>query len=252
VKEGAPPRSEWPLEYVLRPQTIPAGYLRLSVNTGAQLVDPSYRTINGGTYGSSYQAGATMTFGVTDRVELSTYVPKIFCEGSGPVSACSDYARFSGAGFGFAFGVVRTRGVQVALGVGLDVAITNPFTIEAWASTSAKLLLEAHVSLALGLTVSHWIDAARFYEPISDYASGYVEVDLQLTRHLIAWSALEPGGPLRYDDQRRLGARGGLTWTFENATELAASGGVYNVLPRRPEDLWVPGGSVVVSLRLWL
>jgi len=252
VKQGAPPRSAWPIESVLRPQTIPAGYLRLTVSTAALLTAPSYRSATGRAYGNSYQAGATMTMGATDRVEFSTYVPKILCGGSGAVNACSDYARFNGAGFGFVFGVARTRAVQVALGVNLDVALTNPFTVEAWASGSAKLLLEDHVALALGLSASHWIDPPPFYDPIADTAYGFVEVDLQLARHLLAWSALEPSAPFGHSDQRRLGARGGLTWTFENAAELGASGGVYSVLPRRPEDLWVPGGSVIVSLRVWL
>jgi hypothetical protein len=248
---AAPPPEEWPIEYVLRPQTIPAGYLHGSLTGVATLLDDTFRDSNGRAYGSSYQAGGTLTFGISDRVEFSTFVPRLLCQSASALSVCSDYARINGSGIGFGYGVVRTRAVQLELSTSVGVAITNPLTLSLGVGARTKLLVFDWFALELALAASRSIDAPLGYQETA-FGSAIVDLNFQVTHNLLVWVDLEPNAALDHLGEPRLEPFGGASWTFENAVQLGLSGGVYNVLTRHAWDTSLPGKYVAVTLQFWL
>jgi hypothetical protein len=250
-----PPSTDvWPLEYVLRPQTLPAGTWRGALNASLSLPDPTYRSpASGRAFRKSLGLGVGVTMGVTDRIEAWFSLPRIICIGGDP-SGCSSFNRINGTGFGFGWGAVRTRAFQLELSADLAIALSSPTVPAAAFDASTKWLLGTSVALVFNAWISKWLGAPAYYSSQavgSGGASG--SLDLQVTRHLLAFATASPTGPLDHLDDPRVAASGGLSWTFDNGLELAGSGVLYNVLARRPA--WVqtvPGGAVGLVLRGWL
>jgi hypothetical protein len=253
AESGPPSQDKWPIEYVLRPQTIPAGRLQAVLSVADSIVDSGFRSPSGVAYHGFVRAGGTMTFGETDRVQFSAYVPRLLCDGSGSPSGCSDYARINGSGFGFRFGVLRTPGFQVAFESDLSIVVTNPLTFAVDAGVRTKWLIGRRVALEVELDASKWLAPPSGYEyQAVGYGTAILDLNVQVSRHLLIWADVIPNTPLDRLGEPRMEPFGGVSWTFENAVQLAASGGVYNILGRHAWDISLPGRFFTLSVLFWI
>jgi hypothetical protein len=251
---GPPSTDVWPIEYVLRPQTLPARTWRGALNAGLSLPDPNYRSAASGLgFHRSLGFGVGVTMGVTDRVETWFSLPRIVCLG-GERSSCGATNRLNGTGLGVGWGLVRTRTFQLELSTDLSIALSSPTVPSAGAEATAKWLLGTRLALGLDAWVYKWLGAPSYIQSQSVGAGGAsVTLNLQATGHLLVFAGASPNGPLdRLDDDPRLAVSGGVSWTFNNGLELAGSGVTYNVLRRRIWDQTVPGGAAGLALRCWL
>jgi hypothetical protein len=250
-----PGPDEWPIEYVLRPQTIPADTTRVELTTFAAFIDGDFIPSSGlqARYHDWVQVGGAFLFGVTDRVETSIFVPRTLCWSDGSPSVCDDYARVSGSGADVRFGVVRTHAVQLRLSTGFDVGLSDPLTLEVNLGARTKILFADRVALELALDVSKWLDPPVFYE---DQRVGFwgatLDLNVQVTPHVLVWGDLEPNAPLDHIGEPRLEPRAGASWTFDNALDLGVRAGIYNVLPRHAWDLGLPGKFAALAMSFWL
>jgi hypothetical protein len=251
IKEGAPGPDEWPIEYVLRPQTVPAGRLQVDVTGSITLIDGDFRSPGGVKYWSWGQAGVATDFGISDRLEFSSYIPRLLCADVGEPSGCSRYARINGSGVGFGYGLVRTRPFQLVLTTNASIALTNPMTLQISGGARAKVLVAGRLALLFGLSARKWLDAPPGYAETA-FGTVLLEPVLQVTHNLDVWLGLEPNSALDHLSEPRLTPWGGIGWTFENAVELSASGGVFNVLARRPWDSSLPGKYVELDVGFWI
>ncbi len=254
----APPSDRWPIEYVLRPQTIPEGGLQVALASSATLVDSNFQPGPGIRYSNFYQEGGSVTFGGTDRLELTAFVPGLFCESSSARSGCGDYARLDDSGFGFGFGVLRTPTVQLEAKTSVYVAMTKPLTVAFDIGARTKVLLANRVAIELALAVDRWINsplvfpAPYFYFEATGWGSAVLDLNLQATRHLLVWFDLAPNAPLQRLGEPRLEVFGGSSWTFDNATQLGLRAGTFNVLARHDWDISLPAKYVTLTLQFWI
>jgi hypothetical protein len=246
-----PPPDEWPIESVLRPQTIPGGRTVVTLTSSGSVVDSAFRDRYGRQYGSYAQLGVSFGFGVTHRIELDTFFPRIFCFATGELSQCSGYARFNGSGFGLAFGLVRTRPFQLVATSSLAIAVTTPLAGSVDLGVGAKVLLGDRVALDLSLGASKLLGAPLGY-PNTAYASEGGQIDIQASHNLLVWGGLRAYSAINFINEPRLTPSAGLSWTFENATQVGASGGVWNILPRESWDIGLPVTSFGVYLLTWI
>jgi hypothetical protein len=257
VSAYASPEERWPLSYVLRPQTLPAGMLQVSLTAAGFRPDPDIHYFNATTgtvyqFRSSLQAGLGFSAGLTDRFQASLSLPRLACVDDGSPSACSPNNRFRGSGMSVAYALLTDRAARARLSGGITMAASSPLVFDWWASFGARWLLGPSIALQLFPEVSHSIDPpAATPNPVLVSAGG--EVDLQLTERFLLFADLIPF--ISLDDiggGAKLEGSGGAAFTFNHHGELALSAGDYNLIAPRRWDRTVPGRWASLRLSLWL
>jgi hypothetical protein len=249
--------ARWPLEWVLRPQTLRQGMLQL-VASGQEDV-PNHHDLVDPVDGHSYQfspalsLGLSFGFGLTDRLEIGLWAPRLLCLGPDQDSACDPTNRYKGLGGGATYGVLRRDRVQVAVSGQVDFARSSPDVLE-W-SASASLKLIAPPRLAFGLTAS----ARRAINPpvgdpdAATFGSIDLGVDLQATRRLLLFTKLVPWAPIdRLRDGVALEVLGGVSYAVSHQQEIGIQGGSFNVLLSNPPwNAGVPEWFVTAWMTWW-
>jgi hypothetical protein len=241
----AAPASRWPIEYVLRPQTLPKGTARVGVTSAVVVVDSPYHNLG--------QMGASATAGVTDRWEIGGGAPRLLCAATGTPSPCDGYARTSGTGAQVTYGALRTRALQLAVSSGMDIALSSPTTFAVWASGRTKWLVSGRVAAELELGLSRWLDPPAFYqrEHGGVFGNGVADFNFQVTRHLLVWADLQAYAPLAHARSPAVEPSAGWSWTFETGTAIYAWARDYNVLSRSVWDMGIGAYAFGASVVFW-
>ncbi len=247
--------ARWPLEWVLRPQTLRRGMSQLEV-TGQEDV-PNHHDLIDPADGRSYQfsaalaLGLSLEVGVTDRLEIGLRAPRLLCLGPDQNSGCDPVNRYKGLGAAATYGVWRRDRAQAAVSAQVDVARSSPYALE-WL-VSAWLKLAAPPHLAFGLTAS----ARRAIDPPPDLAEatfGTIDlgVGVQATRRLLLFTHLVPWGQIdRLQEGVALEVLGGVTYAVSHRQEIGIQGGSFNVLSNPPWNTSVPEWFVSAWMVWW-
>ena len=245
---------KWPVEYVLRPQTLPGGALRPAISgdyfepQAGPLYTPSG---NPYTFHPSLTVGASVTYGATDRLQLGVLAPRLFCfDGSQP-SGCNDLNRANGSGVSVGYGLVRTRPFQLETVTSFSVWRTDPLTLEWAVSLRGKVLFGEVVALELEAAASRPFDANPAYHPYLQF-TGVTDLNVQLTRHLLVYADLDPYAPAGRLDDPAVEGLAGMSWTFEDRADLSLRAGVYDLFGARAWQNSVPGTFYVFTLGFFL
>jgi hypothetical protein len=245
----------WPIEYVLRPQTLPEGMLELGVRSSAFRPQSGRLTTAAGapyTFNPNFALGAWLRLGVTERFDLEFSAPRILCLEEAAPSGCSDINRYNGTGVSATYGVLRSRTLQLKLFGNVSIARSAKPLTWAWElGARTKILFGQSVALEIGLHFNRRIDPGSSQTDTSAHGSFVVELNVQATHHLNLFADLNPYAPVDRLGEAALEPFGGASWTFDNQSELVASAGAYNVLSRRRWDNSVPGTFYVLSLVFW-
>jgi hypothetical protein len=245
----------WPLAYVRRPQTLLAGMLDIELTTGVFRpsddfnVDPR----NGVLYQfhPNLQAGAGLSAGITDRLELDIYIPDILCFDSLEPSGCSPNNRHRG-NLGIDYGFLRRARLQAVAEAGFELDHSSPSVFGWYAAIGLKFLAADRLSLSLRLSAGEEIDTPSTLLPSPLYAHLNGGLDVQLTERLLFLVHAEPWAPpADLDEGIALEVYGGLSYTFNHHVQAALSGGVYNALSEPAWYASVPGSFVAASLDFW-
>jgi hypothetical protein len=249
------PLDQWPIEYVLRPQTLPEGMFELGLRSSVfRPQSGPLTTAAGAPYAfNPYLAlGAWVRLGITERFDLAFSAPRILCLEESAPSGCNDINRYNGTGFSAAYGVLRSRILQLKLFGDISVARSAQPLTWAWELGARTKILFGHVvALEMGLDLNRRIDPGSSQSDTSARGSFVVELNVQATHHLNLFADLNPYAPIDRLDEAALEPFGGASWTFDNQSEIVASAGAYNVLPRRRWDNGVPGTFYVLSMVFW-
>jgi hypothetical protein len=245
----------WPIEYVLRPQTLPEGIFELGVRSSAFRPQSGRLTTAAGApyaFNPYFALGAWLRLGVTDRFELAFSAPRILCLEEAAPSGCNDINRYNGTGASATYGVFRSRTLQLKLFGNVSIARSAKPLTWAWElGARTKILLGQSVALEMGIDLNRRIDPGSSQTDTSARGSFVVELNVQATHHLNLFADLNPYAPVDRLGEPALEPFGGASWTFDNQSELVASAGAYNVLSRRNWDNNVPGTFYVLSLVFW-
>jgi hypothetical protein len=241
------------MEYVLRPQTLPLGASELVVESTRFVPDSSYVSTNPATpFQSSVTGGGAWALGATDRLEVVFSVPRVVCFASRDPSGCSSWNRWNGTSFGFAYGVVRSRSTQLMITGGLAITYSDPIVAGGRLGARTKLLFGDRFALELALGASRDLDPPAFFRDVTTRVALTVDLNLQVTRHLLLVADLIPYAPVNRLDAFQLEPFVAVDWAFTPNVGLAALYGTYNVLARRDWDRGVPGTFATLSLRIWM
>jgi hypothetical protein len=245
----------WPMEYVLRPQTLPEGTVELG--TTARVFRPQSGRLTAAD-GSSYTFNSNLSFGlwarkgITDRLEIGFTAPQVLCRSRSEPSGCSDINRYNGTGPNLAYGVLRTRAFQLMLFGDIGIARSAKPVKWAWElGARGKLLLGQVVSVEAALAVSRRIDSGSSQTDSSARGSAVLEMNLQATRHLVFFASANPYAPTDHLAEPVLEVRGGASWTFRNLSEIIASAGTNNAFAKRSWNDYVPGSLYRLSMLFW-
>ena len=245
----------WPIEYVLRPQTLPEGMAELGVRSSVFRPQSGALTTAAGVpyaFNSYFALGAWLRLGVTDRFELEFSAPRILCMEEATPSGCNDINRFNGTGGSATYGVLRSRTLQLELFGNVSIAQSAKPLTWAWdLGARTKILFGESVALELGLDFNRRIDPGSSQTDTSARGSFVVDLNVQVTHQLNIFADLNPYAPVDRLGEPALEPLGGASWTFNNESEIVARAGAYNVLSRRSWDNNVPGTFYVLSLVLW-
>ena len=245
---------KWPVEYVLRPQTIPQGSLRpiITANYFQPQAGPLY-TPGGNpyTFHPSLTVGASTTYGATDWLQLGVSVPRLLCFDGPEPSGCNDLNRANGTGLSLAFALVRTRPFQLAMFTAFSVWRSDPLTLEWTVRLRGKFLFGDVVALELEAAASRPFDATDAAHPYLQF-TGVSDLNVQLTRHLLAFADVDPYAPAGHLDDPAVEGLAGLTWTFENRVDVGLRAGVYDLFGNRSWQNSVPGSFYLFTLGFFL
>lgn len=256
-----PPPSEpsifitWPVEYVLRPQTLPAGVMEVGTVARAFRPQSGELTTADGmpyTFHSTLTMGLWARAGVTDRLDVGLSAPRVFCLSRAEPSGCSDINRHNGTGPSLAYGLLRARAVQLKLFAGLAIARSSMPMTWAWnAGGRAKILLGTILAVEMALAFDRRISPRPSEAKNSTNASSIFELNLQAHRQLNLFAGLNPYAPLGHLGESALALWGGASWAFKNLSEVVASAGTTNVLANRAWSNSVPGTFYTLALLFW-
>ncbi len=226
----------WPLAYLQRPMTLLQGMVALGGTAGT--IVPNHRDNVDPTNGVASQffpyatAGLFMDAGVTDRLELDLFAPRLLCADDGrQPSGCSAYNRFDGTGGALSYGFLRRARLQGALTAELEMERSSPAEIE-WRAVAAFKLVPWDV---LGI----WIDGAirrdinppAFQTINPTIGSINLGFDWQVTERTLLWLNFDPWSSLGdLNEGIALEIYGGASYTLDHHAQLALEGGSYNVL----------------------
>jgi hypothetical protein len=249
--------ARWPVESILRPQTLPRGMFQLDITGQGTIpnhrdnVDPvSHYAYQ---FYPAFQLGLSLAGGVTDRLQLDIGYPRVLCLSQNQPSACDPTNHFGGAGGGATYGFLRRDRVQGAISGELQVERSSPLELQ-W-SVSAWFKLTAPPRLAFSLTVS----AQRAINPpVQDLAPWtYGQVDLGLTvqamRRLAVYADLIPWAPVgRVGDGVALEVHGGGSYTVSRELQIGVEWGSSNVMSNPSWNQMVPAWFVNADLVWWV
>jgi len=245
----------WPIEYVLRPQTLPEGMSELGVRSSAFRPQSGPLTTAAGvpyTFNAYFALGAWLRLGVTERFDLEFSAPRILCLEEAAPSGCSDINRYNGTGVTATYGVLRSRTLQLKLFGNVSIARSARPLTWAWElGARTKILFGQSVALEMGIDFNRRIDPGASQTDISARGSFVVELNVQATHHLNLFADFNPYAPVDRLGEPALEPFGGASWTFDSQSEIVASAGAYNVLSRRSWDNNVPETFYVLSLVFW-
>lgn len=245
----------WPIEYVLRPQTLPDGMFELGLRSSAFRPQSGPLTTAAGTpytYNPYLALGIWARLGLTERFEAAFSAPRILCFADSDPSGCNDINRYNGTGPSAAYGVFRSRAVQLKVMGSMSIARSSQPLTWAWdLGARTKLSFGRVVALEMALDFSRRINPGSSQTDPSTRSSFVLDSNLQATRHLLVFFDLNPYAPVDRLDEMALELFGGASWTFGNLSEIHASAGSYNVLARRSWDNTVPGTFYVLLLLFW-
>jgi hypothetical protein len=241
---------EWPIEYVLRPQTDPAGWVRAAA-WGSAYVPTDIVTTPMGRLGNLYAASASVSVGLTARVDVRVSLPDLYCHAGNLQSYCDNRSTMGGAGMAVGIGVVRRRAVQVLLLPEVSMEYTQAPAYRLAMSGRLKWLAHQRVALELGLGARK-----TFPEEVAPLRATFIHAEgmaaFQATRHLLLSAALAASAATEGMDRPDLRLIGGPWWTFSNGVQVGASVASPHLLARRPTNNYVNGASLVLNLSLWL
>lgn len=226
----------WPLAYLQRPMTLLRGMMALGGTAGT--VVPDHTDIVDPTNGVRSRffpyatAGLFMGAGITDRLELDLFAPRLACADDGrQPSGCSPYNRFDGTGGSLTYAFLRRARAQAALTVGIEEERSSPAELE-WRAVAAFKLVPWDV---LGI----WIDGAirRDINPPATQTinptigSINLGFDWQVTERTLLWLNFDPWTSLgNVNEGIALEIYGGASYTLDHHAQLALEGGAHNVL----------------------
>jgi hypothetical protein len=251
----AEPADAWPIEYVLRPQTLPSGQTEVAFTS--HFFQPEAVTIvsAGGattTFHANLSLGLLARHGVTDRFEVEFSAPKVLCFARSDPSGCDSLNRINGTGMSGVYGVVRTQPVQLEIYGRISVFRSSEPVSLGWnLGTRTKLLFGRIVALEMALSFSRSLDTPP---PGADapLAGFVVDANLQLTRHLLLFADLDPYAPADHLSTIAMAAVAGGSWTFASRAEIHMTAEVLDVLPRRSWQANIFGNFYALSVRFWL
>ena len=247
------PADSWPIEYVLRPQTLPHG-LRL-VDLRLAVLRPQSGALAAGqptSFHSTLSLGVWARAGISERFEVGFSAPRLFCVASSNPSGCSDTNRYNGTEANVSYGLLQSRLLQLKLFAGLLIARSaQPFTFVWYLGTRAKILFGQIVALEMAFSASRGIYADPSLGDTFVRGSFVLDFNFQVTHHLLIFADVNPYAPLDRLDEIELESFAGASWTFTNRSEIIASAGMGNVIAQRSWDSSVPGSYYTLSVRFW-
>ena len=245
----------WPIEYVLRPQTLPEGLIELGVRSSVFRPQSGPLTSSTGTpytFNSYLALGLWARMGLPERFDMEFSMPRVLCLEESAPSGCNEINRYNGTGASVAYGLLRFRTLQLKLFGSLLIARSaKPLTWEWELGTRTKILLGQVVALEMALHLNRRIDPGSSQSDTSARGSFILDLNVQATHQLNLFLDLNPYTPLDRFGDAALELFGGVSWTFRNQSEIVASAGTYNVRSRRSWDSSVPGSFYVLSMVFW-
>ena len=204
------------------------------------------------TYNPFLALGLWARMGLTERFDIEFSAPRILCLEESAPSGCSDINRYNGTGASAAYGVLRSRTLQLKLFGSISIARSaRPRTWEWELGTRTKILLGQIVAVEMALDFYRRIDPGTSQTDTSARGSFLFELNVQATHNLNLFADLNPYAPVDRLDEPAFEPFGGASWTFKNLSEIVASAGTYNVLARRSWDNTVPGTFYILSMVFW-
>jgi hypothetical protein len=245
----------WPVEYVLRPQTLPARVTEVGALARAFRPQSGELTTASGmpyTFHSTLTLGLWARTGLTDRVEVGMSAPRVFCLSRAEPSGCNEINRYNGTGPSLSYGLLRARAVQFKLFAGLEIVRSSMPMTWAWiAGGRAKILMGTVLAVEMALSFDRRISPGASEPKNATNASSILELNLQAKRRLNLFAGLNPFAPLDHLGEAALALWGGAAWTFKNLSEVVAAAGTHNVLANRAWSNSVPGTFYTLSLLFW-
>jgi hypothetical protein len=247
----------WPLAYLQRPMTLLRGMMAFGGTAGT--VAPNHTDNIDPTNGVAYQffpyatAGLFMDAGITDRLELDLFAPRLACADGGQApSGCSTYNRFDGTGASLAYGFIRRAQVQGALTAVLEMERSSPAEIE-WRAVAAFKLVPWDV-LGIGLSASLQRDINPPATQTINPTIGSINVgfDWQVTERTLLWLNFDPWTSLgNVGEGIALEIYGGTSYTVDHHAQLALEAGSYNVLANPDWSRSVPEWFTELTFVYW-
>jgi hypothetical protein len=249
--------ARWPLEWILRPQTLPRGMLQLDVSgqgtipTHRDAVDP----VSGFAYQfyPSFQLGLALAGGATDQLQLSAWYPRLLCLSESQPSACDPTNRYRGAGAGATYGFVRRDRLQGALTAQLQIVRSTPFELQWLVSVWLKATAPPRLAFSLVVAAHRAINPPPEDLVPSTFGSIDLEISVQAMRRLALFADLIPWAPLdRVSDGVALEVVGGASYTLSHELQVGVQGGTSNVLSNPSWNQTVPAWFVSGDLVWWV
>jgi hypothetical protein len=250
------PAAAWPIEYVLRSQTLPGGQTEVAVTSRYFRPEAVNFGLLGGTtntFHSDLSLGFAARHGVTERFEVEASAPRVLCFARSDPSGCDSLNRINGTGVSGSYGVVRTQPVQLVIYGRIAIFRSSEPVSFGWnVGTRTKLLLGRIVALEMAVSFSRSFDARTAGADALPLAVFVVDANVQLTRHLLLFADVVPYAPADQLSRMAMGALAGGSWTFANRAEIRMTVETLNVLPRRSWQANILGNVYTLSVRFWL
>jgi hypothetical protein len=247
----------WPLAWVRRPLTLRGGMLQMTVMFSG--MRPERTFIGDPTTGVAYEfhsyvnAGAGLALGLSDRVQLSAWLPRALCFDDQQPSGCSPWTRYFGTGIGLAYAAAPGPRNQAMLVAEISVAAQQPLQLRWYLGGSVKTLAVLdRLALVTSLSFQRNFDPPPNGLPNPLLAFVTEDVNLQVTRRLLIFATLVPWGSVGDLGQGiALEVRGGASFAFNRHVELWGAAGGFNVLDEPPWYRYVPGWFAAAHLTFW-
>ena len=251
-----PPSAEdkWPIEYVLRPQTLPEGAIRpvLTADYFRPRAGVLYTPLGiPYTFHPNLLVGVSAGYGATDRLQLNVSAPRLLCFGGSQPNGCDDLDRANGSGVSLGYGLVRTRPFQLVASAGMSIWRSDPVTFAWNLGVRGKLLFRDVVALELEASARRPLDTGSAQDSYLQLTF-VTDLNLQLTHHLLVFVDLDPYAPAGHLDAPALEGLAGVEWSFENRSDLGLRAGIYNLLADRSWQNSVPGSFYLLTFSVWL
>jgi hypothetical protein len=245
----------WPIEYVLRPQTLPEGLIELGARSSVFRPQSGPLTTAAGTpytFNSNLALGFWVRVGLPKRFDFEFSAPRVLCLESSAPSGCGEINRYNGTGASVSHGLLRFRTLQLKLSGNISIVRSAKPLTWAWElGARTKILFGQVVALEMALDLNRRIDPGPSQTDTSVRGSFVLDLNVQATHHLNLFIDLNPYTPVDRLGDPALELFGGASWTFRNQSEIVASTGIYNVRSHRSWDTGVPGTFAVLSMVFW-